>query len=380
MKNTAILTHQSEIGSVLQGMTLFALVIRRLCLLLVLGYASATFAAVSVKSTAPETYVVKDGDTLWDIANLYLEKPWLWPELWRNNVYIQNPHLIYPGNVLRLSVNERGEPSLMLGEVSQKPTLNLSPQIKKRLKSSKAIPLLSWQLLQLHVGQDLVMNSDIYEKLPYLLGNAAGGVRFANDDVVLATGEVDSALPAMIIRKDGEIFDSQGRSLGVKIRHVADASWLQKTSDTEFLFSLQKANAEVKQGDRVLPRVTQEFSATGTFQAATNQIGQIVDSLQEHSLLGKYDIVILDLGKADVIQGTIMGIYVQGPNIVDAEIPVYQDSARDITVSSFWERTVEQPGVKVGELVVFRVFDKTSFGLISSSTDIIRYGSIVAKP
>lgn len=380
MKNIAILTHQSEIGSVLQGMALFVLFIRRLCLLLVLGYASAAFAAVSVKSSAPETYVVKDGDTLWGIANLYLEKPWLWPELWRNNVYIQNPHLIYPGNVLRLIFNERGDPALMLDEVSEKPVVNLSPQMKKRLKSSKAIPLLSWQLLQLHVGQDLVMSPDIYEKLPYLLGDAAGGVRFANDDVVLGTGDLGAALPSMVIRKAEEIFDMQGRSLGVKIRHVANASRLQKTSGTEFLVSLQKVNAEVKQGDRLLPRVIQNYSETSTFQAATNQLGRIVDSLQEHSLLGKYDIVILDLGKADVTQGTIMGIYMQGPNIVNAETPVYQDSARDITVSSLWEHIIEQPGVKVGELVVFRVFDKTSFGLISSSTDIIRYGSIVAKP
>jgi len=49
-----------------------------------------------------DVYVIKKGDTLWDLSEKYLDDPYQWPDLWQRNQYITNPHLIYPGNALRL--------------------------------------------------------------------------------------------------------------------------------------------------------------------------------------------------------------------------------------------------------------------------------------
>ena len=81
---------------------------------------------ILVKDTAPEVYIVKKGDTLWDISNMYLDKSWLWPQLWRTNIHITNPHLIYPGDELRLVKNEKGETILEVVRESLKPEIKLS--------------------------------------------------------------------------------------------------------------------------------------------------------------------------------------------------------------------------------------------------------------
>ncbi len=49
-----------------------------------------------------ELHIIQRGDTLWDISNTYLRNPFLWPQLWDANRYIENPHLIYPGDPLRI--------------------------------------------------------------------------------------------------------------------------------------------------------------------------------------------------------------------------------------------------------------------------------------
>ena len=47
-------------------------------------------------------YTVKPGDTLWDISQRFSDSPWQWPDLWRENEQLPNPHWIYPGERIRL--------------------------------------------------------------------------------------------------------------------------------------------------------------------------------------------------------------------------------------------------------------------------------------
>jgi hypothetical protein len=85
-------------------------------------------AAVELKENVPETYIVKKGDTLWGISGMYLQKPWLWPQLWDANPQIDNPHLIYPGDELYL-VWVDGQPRLRMRrgrDVKLEPNMRVS--------------------------------------------------------------------------------------------------------------------------------------------------------------------------------------------------------------------------------------------------------------
>jgi len=56
---------------------------------------------VPLAADAPDRYVVKRGDTLWDIAGVFLRDPWFWPEIWYVNRRSATPSDL-PGDVLNL--------------------------------------------------------------------------------------------------------------------------------------------------------------------------------------------------------------------------------------------------------------------------------------
>ncbi|NMH60600.1 LysM peptidoglycan-binding domain-containing protein [Alteromonas ponticola] len=330
---------------------------------------------VDLKPTAPKTYTVKKNDTLWDIASIFLEKPWLWPELWRKNTQITNPHLIYPGDVLTIRYVD-GQPVLEVAR--NKKQLTLTPTT---VTETKPLPIsvLPWSAIATYVNQNELLPEESYSRLPYLLGNQEGEMRFVEGDLVLSRKMGRPEDQYRVIRKQSTIKDFEGNVLGIQVHHVADATMVEDKAAEQWLVKVDGSNFEAQRGDKLYAG---EFTNAKdlALTAATSQRGNIVGNLHEHSLTGKHDVVIVDIGSEQIASGTVMGIYMQGPDIIDSESPRY--SSESNVVKSVFEdgSTVKQPALKVGELIIFKTFEKASYGIITRARDRVQQGAIVANP
>jgi hypothetical protein len=336
---------------------------------------SAYADVVNIKSDAPTTYVVKKGDTLWDISNLFLDQAWLWPELWRNNVQIENPHLIYPGDILKLRY-ENGKPVLEI--VRDKSSITLTPN-SRVLNKPSAIDVLPWDMIAPYLSNDSMMDAEDYQVLPTVLGDNTGSPRFASKDYVLAHKLADANTPYQVVRKEREVFDSMGKSLGVQVSHLSDVEVSSSLSDERFVVRIIDSNKEAKQGDKLLP-VNNSSQQDLKLLPAQRQVGEIVQNITGNVLIGKKDVVIVNLGKRKVRPGTVFGIYHQGPDVEYDEKPTYALTRSSIVDMFSFSETVKQPAYKIGELIILKSFEDASYAWVTTATTHMTGGEIIAKP
>lgn len=341
----------------------------------------ASADVVDIKSDAPSTYTVQKGDTLWDISNLFLDRPWMWPELWRNNVQIENPHLIYPGDILKLRYDAQGKPVLELERESErsKNSVVLTPN-KRVVSKPHPIAVMPWSKLGPFMDNDSIVARDYYAELPRLLGDKFGSPVFSIEDFILSEELPETENGYMVVRKQREIVDSKGKVLGVQLTHISDAETSDRLSENRQLIRLKKSKQEARQGDRVMPAFVEDYTDL-SLMAATTQVGEVVQNINGNVLTGQRDIVIINLGEDAVAPGMVFGIYHQGPNIKLDDKPKYVSEANESVLDYLsFKGEVEQPAFKVGELVVIKTFENASYAWVSRTDTHVRSGTLIARP
>ncbi|WP_028866327.1 LysM peptidoglycan-binding domain-containing protein [Psychromonas hadalis] len=339
-------------------------------LLLGVAFSFVAFADTLVlKEDHPETYTVVKGDTLWDISEHFLNTPWLWPRLWQANNQVENPHLIYPGDVLTL-IWVNGEPQL-----TRKKLKKLSP-IPRLEEKGEPIPTIPLAVISAFLSKDHIIEPKLLVAAPRLLGDAIGSPRFFAGDIFYGQGQYDKNKLYGIYRLGDDFHDPKtDEFLGKELTFIGHTEVSKSpnvtTTDKVTPFDFLKSAREARQGDLILPIPEHEtLPAYFLPQPVSSDVkGHILAALNNAVAIGRWDAVVINKGKRDNIQiGSMFSILRSGPAVLVSESKiVYQEDASRF--EQMGDADLVLPAERLGELMVFKVYEKVSIGLVMRSSD-----------
>jgi hypothetical protein len=342
---------------------------------------------LKINDDAPKTHVVVKGDTLWDISAIFLEQPWLWPKLWRLNPEINNPHLIYPGDIITLMFDEKGEPMLVLEPV--KASYKWSPKIRQKSKSDSAIRLLPLEVIAPFIKYDHLFSAEQLEELPYVIGSDEGYKSSINGFKVYVNKNLDLAKTYAIYNKGEEIIDPEtSESLGFYVDLVATGQALRTGNQSKkepATLKISTAKREIRSGDFVVPvHEGQMFPSVFTMRAADKSLrGSIVKASNNGREFGKLEVVMINRGtEHQVIVGDVMAIKRLSPGVVDTNTgPEYTlETSRWNRLRTSDGSDYKMPEEPLGELMVFKVYQQASMALILRTEKPVRLQDVVTAP
>ena len=347
--------------------------------------------ATQLRADHPDTYVVKKGDTLWGIAKRFLNEPWLWPEIWQANPQVENPHLIYPGDVLSLAYLGQGQPALSVSK--------LSPQVRTEAVPIPAVPLSE---IQDFLTNQHVLDEEQIKALPYVVGIEESRLRSAEGQVAYVRGSsfapgdrVSIVRPTLrygvmplaterkpnrepILRRDDWsrangvehksnsirwarhfITNKRFDFLGWEVIEVAQGH-ITRDGDPSTLL-VASGGHEVRKGDLLMPYdafpYDLSFHPRAPAQIPAN--ARILAVTDQYQFGGTHDVVAISAGAREGVEnGQVFSIWHHGEKVID-EVRHTQRIAANLN-----RNKVKLPDEFVGHVMIFRTFDKVSYGLV----------------
>jgi hypothetical protein len=336
---------------------------------LLLATLMATFAyadEIRLNEDVPEVYVVKEGDTLWGIASMYLQDPWVWPEIWDINPQLDNPHLIFPGDQLYL-VWVDGKPRLRVRRGDGSRTVKLTPELRIE-PLDRAIPVISLEDIGPFLSGHRIVSPEELSNAPYVVAGAQRHLLSSAGDMFYARGGFPEGETGFGIYRQGEIYvDPITREvLGIQAQDIGNARLRESHEEDIARLEVTRMTEEIRNKDRLLPNEAREIDASFQPRAPYRDIQGVMIAVDGGvTQIGTLDIVAINKGYRDGMEeGHVMAIYQQGE--------IVHDQIR--------KENIQIPDVRAGLLMVFRCFEKMSYGIVLKSNRPLAVMDRVGKP
>jgi hypothetical protein len=322
---------------------------------------------------APESYVVKRGDTLWGIAQVFLRDPWFWPEIWQVNPQIQNPHLIYPGDTLRL-VYIQGRPTLMLqrGDAAR-----VLPRVRSQPLEG-AVTTIPYETIAAFMSKPSVLSTEQIKNAPYVLANRDMHVVVADGDTIYARGFTEPVALGThynVVRVGDPLRDPDDNRIVGYDGIFTGAGHVTRGGDPVTLIMTESAR-ETEAGDKLFAGgvdVALDFMPTAPKVKTDGRIMAVSNGV---SVIGQYEVVVINRGAADgLAPGNVLAVYQAGEVVRDTKSRGFLNG-----MSRPFAKKVRLPDERSGTFMVFKTFDHLSYGLIMEATNLIRVADRVENP
>jgi len=356
--------------------------------------AAAGVPLAELAPDAPDQYTVKRGDTLWGISGMFLTRPWRWPELWGMNLQeIRNPHLIYPGQQLVLEKRD-GRARLRVRQAAAEAppdTVRLSPRVRTESLADTAVPAVQPHLIEAFLSEPVIIDEAALLQAPRIVAAPETRVLITRGDRAYARGPAQTPLQRTAGATEYRVFRNArvikdpltsavlgyeapylGKATLVRseaVQAVRTAAGGQEQMAVPATIDIVSAKEEMRVGDRLLPEPPREFTSYVPHAPAAGLEGSIVSIYGEAvKIAGQNQVVLINRGTADGVEsGHVLAILKAGERRIDR--------------SQAGERTpIKLPDERNGLLMVFRPFEKLSYGLILEISDTVQVGDRVASP
>jgi len=305
-----------------------------------------------VKTNLPQPYVVKRGDTLWDIANYFFKDPYKWLKIWEKNLYITNPDLIYPGNEIWFNVKKKGG----LSTTRPQPTIISKPveRLEKQIDTSLLITALSRQGF---------VSPEAINGVGYLLDSADERINYgANDHVYIKMQQPTNKGDLFDVFRSGDMLHDPdtNKPIGILVKHLGQ---IEITGESKGIYHgvILKNFEEISRGDRLKPAIHIDTQIHPSYPKNDLQ-GKVLYIRNDAAEAGQNQVIAINLGKNTGLKaGTALSIHRAGRTIEDR-----------IT-----KKAVLLPEEKIGELLVLVAHKNASLAIVTRSSSSINVGDVI---
>ncbi len=326
------------------------------------------FLGTSLASAAEEQiYTIKKGDTLWDLSQRFIDDPYYWPNVWANNPDITNPHLIFPGQKIRISEGkieiipaypdtEKGTP-----ESGQKSPVAISETATPRQKQITVRSTGS--------GDGFILTNE--QPLGVIVDSVDGRILLTKDDIVFIkmkdVSPVTIGYTYSLFEHADEVVNPQtNEKIGTLMKNLGSVQ-VTEVNGTTVTAKIDRAYREIVRGSELFEFIPHEKDIT-LQRGKAGLKGYLIAARDEKQAFSTGDVIFINLGRKDGLKkGNLF--YISRPRVASDEI--IQQAGE-----------IELPDAVLGAAVVISTRETTASAIIIKSVDASHIGdhvSVVAE-